>query len=377
MNICYVAHESNLTGANQSLLDILSCTKEYGIKPFVIIPREGPIEQELIKNNIDYQVVMYRHDIKSSYIRNLFKIIMNKIAVYKIKRLIKNKEIDILHNNSFLTSVGMIAAYKSKIPYVCHIRDFGKEDHNMEFINEDMLFNYAIKSNKVIAISKAVYNKFTKKIPEGNIRIIYNGVNLLKYKFAERNILNGKVIKLLLAGRICEGKGQLEAVKAIEYLVNKGKTDIELYIVGDGVKGELYQDNLIEYIKNRKLEKYIKIMPFMNDLSKMRKMCDIGLVCSVNEAFGRVTIESMLASQLVIGANTGGTLELIDNNKYGLLYNQGDYKDLANKIKYAIDNKEEMNLLTKKSYYYASQKFSILRTMDEINQLYLNILQDR
>lgn len=43
----------------------------------------------------------------------------------------------------------------------------------------------------------------------------------------------------------------------------------------------------------------------------MRKKIDVELVCSRSEAFGRVTIESMMSSNPVIGANTGGTKELI------------------------------------------------------------------
>ena len=52
------------------------------------------------------------------------------------------------------------------------------------------------------------------------------------------------------------------------------------------------------------------------------------------EALGRVTLEAMLAVNMVIGTYTGGTLELIgENQERGYLYKQGNYRDLAKVMK--------------------------------------------
>ena len=47
---------------------------------------------------------------------------------------------------------------------------------------------------------------------------------------------------------------------------------------------------------------------------------DIALVASCSEAFGRVTVEAMLAGMLVIGADVAGTSELICDGVNGILY---------------------------------------------------------
>ena len=49
MKICYVTHASNLTGANNSMLNLICELKnnEKDIEPFVIFPKRGIIENEL------------------------------------------------------------------------------------------------------------------------------------------------------------------------------------------------------------------------------------------------------------------------------------------------------------------------------------------
>jgi glycosyltransferase involved in cell wall biosynthesis len=55
-------------------------------------------------------------------------------------------------------------------------------------------------------------------------------------------------------------------------------------------------------------------------------------MCSKCEAFGRVTIEAMKIGIPVIGSNTCGTVELIEHERSGLLYEQGNPSGLANEV---------------------------------------------
>ena len=104
----------------------------------------------------------------------------------------------------------------------------------------------------------------------------------------------------------------------------------------------------------------------------MYKKADSAIVASKAEAFGRVTVEAMMAGTLVIGANTAGTKELIGEN-YGLLYEQGNAIDLADKIIYAMQNSEKMSLIAKNAREYSLQRFSAGRNAREIFDVYETI----
>lgn len=51
---------------------------------------------------------------------------------------------------------------------------------------------------------------------------------------------------------------------------------------------------------------------------------DILCMCSDREAFGLSTVEGMLSGCLIIGTNTGGTTEILEDGTTGLLYAQGE-----------------------------------------------------
>lgn len=238
-------------------------------------------------------------------------------------------------------------------------------------VREKIVIKYLRNANGVIGISRAVKEKF-EPILERNVTVIYNGIPLINYKIGAMKRFNSDTVRLLLAGRITENKGQMEAVKAIEILKQRGISNILLTIVGNAERQ--YLQELNAEISKSGIKDNIVIMDYCEDLNELRKNSDIGLVCSKYEAFGRVTIEYMCAEMLVIDANTGGTLELITNGETGLLYQQGNEMDLAEKIEYAIQNSEKMRKIASYSKEYAFHNFSIERVCDEILNLYNNTM---
>ena len=110
-------------------------------------------------------------------------------------------------------------------------------------------------------------------------------------------------------------------------------------------------------------------------MKELRNNIDIELVCSRNEAFGRVTLEAMLHGIPVVGSNVGGTLELIKNRETGMIYQYGDINDLANKIEVLIKEHELYNLIINNAMEFAN-KFTIEKTangvLEKFNEIRLN-----
>jgi glycosyltransferase involved in cell wall biosynthesis len=64
---------------------------------------------------------------------------------------------------------------------------------------------------------------------------------------------------------------------------------------------------------------------------------------SDSETFGMVTIESMALGVPVLGSRAGGTIELVDNLKNGLLFETKNSDDLAKKMDLILDGKIQLN----------------------------------
>lgn len=181
------------------------------------------------------------------------------------------------------------------------------------------------------------------------------------------------ITRMLLAGRISVQKGQMDAIKAVELLMQRGIDTVLLTLVGQGETKE-YLEYVKSYVKEHELEQKICILEHHDDLRELRRQCDIGLTCSKKEAFGRVTVENMLAKMLVIGANTGGTLEIVEDGYNGLLYEEGNPESLAGRIEYAMEHKMDMQILLDRGYLDSINRFSSTTLIESILNLYKKII---
>ncbi|WP_446855625.1 glycosyltransferase family 4 protein [Halobacillus faecis] len=360
-------------GANRSLLNMISELDNYGVKPLVICPTNGPLTDELETLNIPYKILPFKLWVSENrkYLRVVARLLLNIFYGYKIKNFIKDNNIDIVHSNSSATQVGAIAANLANTKHVWHIREFLKEDYNLKFdlgIKTSMHFMNK-NSSKVIAISKKIKSKYKDYLQEGKIAMIYNGVpgNISAPVEKDQTEIDlNKETNILLIGNINTQKGQRDAIYAIEHLKNKEKINCILNLVGDGPDS----DNLKKLTKRLDIEELVNFWGYKSDINEFLNKCDIALMCSKNEAFGRTTIEYMLAGLPVVGAEAGATTELIQHEFNGLLYTSSDYIDLAKKIKYLIEDNEKMEKIRSVAMAVAREEFTSEINASKIHNIY-------
>lgn len=328
LHILFITHSISLYGATRSVLDLASGLQRLGQKIFFFIPYEGRIEErhmlKQLLNDMEIPCAFLRYypSVHSMQEKGLsprvFRMKENKKCLQKMEEYIKLWEIDIIHTNCFTHTIGAGLAQQAKKPHVWHIREALKKDYAMAY-DSKLLYKYALmKTEQVICISGYVRKTHKKMLCSARVKVLHNGFDINHY------ILNGafqkepEVFTLIICGSIREEKGQLDAVKAMDILVHHYQIkNIALKIIGSGT-GE-YIDQIKNCIKSKELESHIEILPFHLDLRNIRRNADIALMCSKNEALGRVTIESMLSENIVIGTNSAGTAEIIEDGVNGYL----------------------------------------------------------
>ena len=85
------------------------------------------------------------------------------------------------------------------------------------------------------------------------------------------------------------------------------------------------------------------MLPNQSNVSTVFSAFDWTILPSDSETFGMVTIESMALGIPVLGSRAGGTNELVDNLKNGLLFDTKNSTDLAQKLDMILDGKIELN----------------------------------
>ncbi len=369
MKVCYYLATTDLEGGAQSLLDLIKVSLSNNIDVRVILGKKfTPLEKILNKMHVQYIIINHGTDcFNKNLIKLLIKIIVNKIAVYHLIKYLKQEKVDILHSNSVISTIGMEAAKKCNIPYICHIRERIEDGLEIRLINYKKLYSLMNESYCCIAISNFVkerYDKFVK-----NIIVINDGIDIKAYK---ENIKRGKINnKVLFVGRICNQKGQHEAIETLNLIVNKFKCDVKLTFVG-AIVDKRYYKKINKLIDDYKLNPYVNFLNFTNDLKKLRKENDIALVCSSNEGLGRVLIEAMVSSQLVIAANDGAIKDIVQNNKNGFLYNIGDYNTLAEIIINCINQNNDK--IINNGYHFALDNFDNQKQNGNVIKIYNDII---
>ena len=121
--------------------------------------------------------------------------------------------------------------------------------------------------------------------------------------------------------------------------------DIELLIFGSATindpECQNYYNDLLKKIKQNKLEDVVHIVKFQEDVSVFYNAVDVFALASHSETFGMVTVEAMLSKLPIIATQSGGTSEILDYNKLGLLYEYENYDDFCKKLIWLISNKIE------------------------------------
>lgn len=376
--VLYIALDSEITGANLSMVTLAESVRKFNLETSVVLPRQGDLEKLLKEKKIPYDIIKSYPWIKNredgflmNFVKAVVKNIINRKADRKIQDIIVRDGINIVHINGIGYGVGAKAALKSHIKLVWHIRELLEEDFHDELYNKKYSYSLVAKADKIITISECVMEKYKNVIPNGNMVRIYNGVSKEKYKAHKRKLFVGEKIKIMYAGTLSEAKGIMQLVEAVHLLKKEYKDKIQVTAIGKA--SEEYGRLLQQKVKEYQLESVISIPGFVQDMAAEWKSADIACVCSRCEAFGRVTVEAMMSGCVVIGSNTGGTAEIIEDGKSGFLYQQGNHKDLAEKIQLVIENQDIAGQVALAGQEAAVERFSEDRNTREIYEVYRTI----
>ena len=375
MKVLFVTHYSSLYGANKSLLDLLDGLSIYNgqLSIEVITPNSGPIINELLKRKIKIYRSCYTNDVYLSHrrfelCRIMIKYIINFFSILSLLIRLNRKDIDIIHTNSSVTFLGAYLSMFLKKKHVWHIREFVYQYFKYKYMGGNNYFNKLLKKSYVIAISESIYIDRLAGINESSKIMIRDGIIYLQ-DISKHIPFSEDIIKFGIVGFISEGKGQLEALKAFN-LFQKDFPISQLYIVGNG--DETYIKILELFIQENNLCNKVIFTGHISDIKPFYQTIDVYLMCSRNEALGRVTIEAMSKGVPVIGYNNAGTAEIVKDKYNGLLY-EGGYIELYEKMKF-INNNDLLTYLSSNSLISVQKEFLIDKYVEKILFVYKNII---
>lgn len=386
MKVLFITDPSTVGGATRSLVDVTSKLKENKVDCTVCTGISNDLNEELSLLGIENYALGHKAAMvvlpKAQWKKPLKYIldyiayrISTCLAINKINKLIDLNSVDIIHTNSARNDIGCYISKKYNIPHIIHLREFGQEDFDCVLLKHnyyDFLTRY---SKRFIAISNAVRSSWIQKgIDERKIDVIYNGVAYEDISVSSQNEMKDSLeLHCIIAGGICEAKGQMECVEAIHLLPDSIRRNVFLDIVGWGdseyitsIKGKIYEYQLEDRVHFLGVQQ--SIHPFLRNYQ-------IGLMCSRSEGFGRVTAEYMFAGLGIIASNAGANPEIIHDGVNGLLYNLASVEDLSKKIQKFYLDRDFMVKCGVQAMADAKSKYTIEKNVSGIIECYNKIME--
>lgn len=114
-----------------------------------------------------------------------------------------------------------------------------------------------------------------------------------------------------------------------------------------------------------------------SQLASIYSASDVFVITSLYEAFGLTAVESMACGTPVIGFNTGGIPDSIENNVSGWLVEAGNSNELAYLILRLIDNTEEVETIGNSAINFVRNKFSQTNERGRYMSLYKSITSNK
>lgn len=223
----------------------------------------------------------------------------------------------------------------------------------------------------VVAISNVIKRQLIDayNIPEGDVTVIYNGVDLNRFnpdvkarwtnnlrnyfKFKEGNII------LLFVGHDFRRKGLEYIIRALPAIDKR----VNLLVAG--------RDNPEVYKKTAKslnVEDRIVFAGPVKEMEKVYAASDIFVFPTMYDAFGNVGLEAMACGLPVITSGYSGFSELVENRSNGIVLDKLSTEDLAIAINSIL--KEDIRNYLAENGIKTARQFTIRRNAEEMLKVF-------
>ncbi|HHS95276.1 MAG TPA: glycosyltransferase family 1 protein [Phaeodactylibacter sp.] len=377
MKILFLSHYGAMLGANRSLLAMVSGLQRRGVKVMVWVPKWGAFTDALRARSIPFEIHPYENWAASFLFPDYWKLpwgyLKNKMIFDKLLQSAQAFHPDIIHSNSSVLPVGAYLADAMELPHVWHIREFGRADYDLRFFpGRTEFYLWLEKADRIVVISKAVKQSVigTRELPT---TLIYNGVAKESHFVGmERKLEKAgtrPTITFMIIGMLHPTKNQAMALKAF-HQVAKEYPNARLLIVGKGRR--LYEKQLKNYCIRHNLSDQVTFAGYLAQPEDAYLQSDVVLMCSANEAMGRVTAEAMAFAKPVIGYKGGATPELITQGEDGFLFNDGS-EQLASCMRYFLRHPKDIATMGYKGFLKARELFTEETYVQNMHQLFKEV----
>ena len=301
----------------------------------VLASRYGDQPKREIQDNVRIiRCLSWRKSIHDCGLRGAFTYLLS--AATTLISLRRRNSFDIVHYFfSFPTGLLSYLPYAfRKAPFVVSLRGSdvpGYDPYNKKI---EVLHGLMLPLNKgvwkraasVVALSSSLRRLAHAKLPQKKIEVIPNGIESDLFHPCRSDTDGNHKHRFITVSRLINRKG-IDLI--LQALADLNDDSIELLIVGTGN----YERQLKHLVRDLGLEETVRFHGYCprEELPDLYNKACAFILPSRVESFGMVFVEAMACGLPVIGANTGGVVDLVEDD-CGILVDNGDVEQIKNAI---------------------------------------------
>ena len=308
----------------------------------------------------------------------------NLSTISKLKKLIKQNSYTMVYSNSTLAGAALRMAVKragKNRPYCVHI------SHGYMFDDKkgvrSVVYRTAEKLTASVTDSLVVMNSedlmLARKYRLGKNVFFTWGMGLRSELFpeigeAERKACRNKLgfadntVILLCVGEFSGRKNQALLIKALDALRQKHR-NVAIVFAGDGAD----LADCRSLAERLELDSHIRFLGHTKDVNTLYRSCDVLISGALMEGLPFNVMEALHCNMPVIASRIKGHIDLIENNKNGLLFDplaDNPAQKLAEVLEGYLDSPElqqrlKANAFLEKKYYIESVEPKLLSILDK------------
>lgn len=366
MKVLHILDSLNRGGVEMLTLDVCRNAKQNGLDLVFAATGGGTLESDFRSSGARFH----------RFQRNLP---LDPLLVAKLRRLIKNEKIDVVHSHQAVAGIHVyLATLGTGTKNVLSFQGLYsgiKERSTMNFLIPRMSANISCSNGLLEWLVES-----EKVDVANNFRVIYNGVDTNRLEHAgdglrqELNLpgdalLFGMVAHFYSAPR----KDQITLCHAFAKIAGELPNSHLILVGGTETGGEDKYEQCVTICREAGLSDRVHFLGRRDDLANVVNSLDIYVFSSLHEGLPIALMEAMLSKKPCIMSDIPPHLEVSNDGKYAEVFETQNAEDLADKLLKLSSDKAFRSKLADRAYTFARNTFSIESHIANLKVLYSSL----
>jgi L-malate glycosyltransferase len=290
--------------------------------------------------------------------------------LWAFARWCRARRIAVVHTTDLYSNIfGLPAAALARVPVrIANRREINPDKTPAQIAMQRTAYAFA---HRIVANSRAAASRLElERVPRRKITVVSNGLDLRPFRTPPAP--KSRLRKVIVVANLRPEKGHEVLVDAAANVLLR-VPDARFELVGDGP----CRDPLVERVRSLGIERAFTFRGHRNDIPACLAAADIFVLPSRSEAFPNAVLEAMAAGLPIVASAVGGIVELITDNRTGLLVPADDPASLCARLVRLMADSSLGSRLGDAARSEAHSRYSFDRMVAEIDRLYVHELARR